>query len=60
VRWEETVGNRACSPKGSLVIEFADSDPKMIFKSPRRQSGQLLRVQNVRKGTEEVINVHRH
>ncbi len=29
----------------------------MIFKTPRRQSHQQLRVQNVRKGTEEVINV---
>jgi hypothetical protein len=57
VRWEETADNRACTPKGPLLIEFTDSDPKMIFKTPRRQSGHQLRVQNVRKGTEEVINV---
>lgn len=57
VRWEEVSGNRSCAPKGSLLIEFTDSDPRMLFKAPRRHSAHLLRVQNVRKGTEEVFNV---
>jgi dienelactone hydrolase len=41
------------------VIEFNDSDPSMIFKMPRLKSAQIIKVQNCRKGTEEVINVIR-
>ena len=56
VRWELLTGNRSFTPRGSLIIEFTESDPAMIFKTPRRHSGQL-QVQNVRKGTSEVMEV---
>lgn len=56
VRWEETAANRTCTPRAPLLIEFTDSNPKMFFKKPRRQSEQMLGVQNVRKGTNEVID----
>ena len=44
-------------PKKSLIIEFDDSDPSIKFKMPRLRSSRIIKVQNCRKGTEDVMDV---
>lgn len=58
VRWELIGPNRTFAPRGPLMVSFADSESTLFCRALRRRvSSQGIGISNVRKGTEDVINV---